>query len=187
MENPPLVKKTLQKKRVGIFSRFGLKITTWARKRSPWLLHMNTGSCNGCDIEILAALTPRLDAERFGVKLVGSPRHADVLVCTGPVTLEMEEALIQTYQQMPHPKFVMVVGSCGATGGVFKNSYNVKNGVDQVIPVDIYVPGCPPKPEAIFMGIAQLIQKIENLGLIGEEKQESSSNTQEVETMETIA
>ena len=176
MENIPVKKEVRRKKKKGLFSKVGVKLTTWARKRSPWLLHMNTGSCNGCDIEILAALTPRLDAERFGVKLVGSPRHADVLVCTGPVTLEMEEAVIQTYQQMPHPKFVMVVGSCGATGGVFKNSYNVKNGVDQIIPVDIYVPGCPPKPEAIFMGVARLIQKIESLGLEKENEETSEKN-----------
>ena len=137
------------------------KLKKWARVKSPWVLHLNSGSCNGCDIEILSALTPRLDAERFGVKLVGSPRHADVLVCTGPVTMKMLEVVVQTYEQLPDPKFVIVVGSCGATGGVFKNSYNVLNGIDSVLPVDIYVPGCPPKPEAIFLGIARLLEKIQ--------------------------
>ncbi len=124
---------------------------------------MNTGSCNGCDIEILAALTPRLDAERFGVRLVGSPRHADILVCTGPVTRKMKSALIQTYAQMPHPKFVMVIGSCGASGGVFKGSYATMDGVDKVIPVDVYVPGCPPKPEAVILGVAKILEKLDRM------------------------
>ncbi len=124
---------------------------------------MNTGSCNGCDIEILAALTPRLDAERFGVKLVGSPRHADILVCTGPVTRKMKSALIQTYSQIPNPKFVMVIGSCGATGGVFKGSYATMDGIDKVIPVDVYVPGCPPKPEAVILGVAKILEKLERM------------------------
>ena len=124
---------------------------------------MNTGSCNGCDIEILAALTPRLDAERFGVKLVGSPRHADILVCTGPVTRKMKSALIKTYSQIPNPKFVMVIGSCGATGGVFKGSYATMDGIDKVIPVDVYVPGCPPKPEAVILGVAKILEKLERM------------------------
>ena len=139
------------------------QIMQWARTKSPWVLHMNSGSCNGCDIEILAALTPRLDAERFGVKVAGSPRHADIMVCTGPVTGKMADAVRTTYEQMPDPKYVMVIGSCGAEGGVFKHSYNIANGIDAIIPVDVYVPGCPPKPEAVVLGLAQL------LGMIGQE------------------
>jgi NADH-quinone oxidoreductase B subunit len=145
----------------GYFTRIIEDIKRWARKRSLWVLHMNTGSCNGCDIEILASLTPRLDAERFGVKLVGSPRHADILICTGGVTWSMEETLRRTYAQMPDPKFVVVIGSCGSTGGVFEGAYGIRNGVDKVIPVDLYVPGCPPKPEAIIFGIAKLIEALE--------------------------
>ena len=142
-------------------TRWLQSLRNWARKRSLWLLHMNTGSCNGCDIEILAALTSRLDAERFGVNLVGSPRHADIMMCTGAVTLTMVDALRKTYEQIPEPKFVVVVGSCGSTGGVYKGGYNTFDGVDKIIPVDLYIPGCPPKPEAIIMGVAKLIEKME--------------------------
>ena len=88
------------------------KLKTWARVNSPWAIHFNSGSCNGCDIEILATLTPRYDLERFGVKLQGSPRHADILICTGPVTRQARERLIRTYEQMPEPRFVVAVGSC---------------------------------------------------------------------------
>ncbi len=133
------------------------QITTWARVNSPWALHFNSGSCNGCDIEILATLTPRYDVERFGIKLQGSPRHADVLVCTGPVTLQARDRLERVYEQMPEPKFVVVVGSCGLSGGVFQGCYGVVGSVDQVIPVNAYVPGCPPRPEAIIDGIVKLL------------------------------
>lgn len=132
-------------------------IKTWARVNSPWLIHYNSGSCNGCDIEILATLTPRYDAERFGVKLQGSPRHADVLICTGPVTLQSRERLRRIYDQMPEPKFVVAVGSCGISGGVFDGCYNIVGHIDDVIPVDVYVPGCPPRPEAIIDGLVKLL------------------------------
>ncbi|MCS7221421.1 MAG: NADH-quinone oxidoreductase subunit B family protein [Anaerolineae bacterium] len=133
------------------------QVRTWARVNSPWAIHFNSGSCNGCDIEILATLTPRYDVERFGIKLQGSPRHADVLVCTGPVTRQARERLLRIYEQMPEPKFVVVVGSCGTSGGVFQGCYNVLGGVDQVIPVHAYIPGCPPRPEAIIDGIVKLL------------------------------
>ncbi|WP_299029020.1 NADH-quinone oxidoreductase subunit B family protein [uncultured Thermanaerothrix sp.] len=136
------------------------KIRTWARVNSPWALHYNSGSCNGCDIEILATLTPRFDVERFGIKLQGSPRHADVLICTGPVTLQSRDRLRRIYEQMPEPKFVVVVGSCGISGGVFQGCYNVLGGIEKVIPVDMYIPGCPPKPEAIIFGIVQLLEAL---------------------------
>ena len=132
-------------------------IKTWARVNSPWLIHYNSGSCNGCDIEILATLTPRYDAERFGVKLQGSPRHADVLICTGPVTLQSRERLRRIYDQMPEPKFVVAVGSCAISGGVFDGCYNIVGHIDDVIPVDVYVPGCPPRPEAIIDGLVKLL------------------------------
>ncbi len=136
------------------------KIKTWARINSPWLVHYNSGSCNGCDIEILATLTPRYDLERFGVKLQGSPRHADVLICTGPVTRQSRERLLRVYAQMPEPKFVVSVGSCSITGGAFQGCYNILGGIDDVIPVDVYVPGCPPRPEAIIYGVVQLLEKL---------------------------
>ena len=135
-------------------------INIWARINSPWLIHFNSGSCNGCDIEILATLTPRYDLERFGVKLQGSPRHADILICTGPVTRQARDRLLRIYQQMPDPKFVVAVGSCSISGAVFQGCYNVVGQIDDVIPVDVYVPGCPPRPEAITDGIIKLLQRI---------------------------
>ena len=109
-------------------------IKTWARMNSPWAIHFNSGSCNGCDIEILATLTPRYDVERFGIKLRGSPRHADVLICTGPVTRQARERLLRVYEQMPNPKFVVAVGSCGISGGAFQGCYNVVGQIDEVLP-----------------------------------------------------
>jgi membrane-bound hydrogenase subunit mbhJ len=131
--------------------------------RSLWVFHVNTGSCNGCDIEIVAALTPRYDVERFGIKLVGTPRHADVLLVTGAVTRDMEDKLKRTYEQTPDPKVVMVVGNCGNTGGVFYESYNIVGPVDKFVPVDVYVPGCPPRPEAIIDGVVKAWKKLEDM------------------------
>jgi len=134
-----------------------------AFKRALWVYHLNTGSCNGCDIEILAVLTPRYDAERFGIMLVGSPRHADVLLVMGPVGRQMVSKLKRIYEQTPDPKLVMVVGGCGIEGGVFYESYNLAGPVDQIIPVDVYVPGCPPRPEAIIEAVAKAWVKLEKL------------------------
>jgi NADH-quinone oxidoreductase B subunit len=139
-------------------------LVKWARVKSPWILHMNCGSCNGCDIEILAALIPRLDAERFGVLLKGTPRHADVLVCTGPVTKQMKERLKRVYDQMPEPKFVVVVGQCGSSGGIYQGAYGVEGGIDTVIPVNVYIPGCPPRPDAIADGLIKLLASIDKGG-----------------------
>ncbi len=136
------------------------QIKTWARINSPWLVHYNSGSCNGCDIEILATLTPRYDLERFGVKLQGSPRHADVLITTGAVTRQSRDGLLRTYEQMPDPKFVVAVGSCAISGGVFQGCYNVIGEIGDVIPVNVYVPGCPPRPEAIIYGVVQLLNSL---------------------------
>ncbi|MDF1500128.1 MAG: NADH-quinone oxidoreductase subunit B family protein [Anaerolineales bacterium] len=140
-------------------------VKRWGRLNSPWALHFNTGSCNGCDIEILATLTPRYDVERFGIKLQGSPRHADVLLCTGPVTRQAHDRLLRIYAQMHEPKYVVAIGSCALSGGVFADCYNTLGGIDQVIPVDAYIPGCPPRPEAIIDGIVKLLSSLQPVEL----------------------
>jgi len=134
-------------------------VVSRSRLKSPWLFHVNTGSCNGCDIEIVAALTPRYDAERLGCVLVGSPRHADVILVTGPVTRQMYPRLLNVYKQVPEPKVVVVVGSCGTSGDVFVGSYVMEGPVDVNIPVDVYVVGCPPRPEAILKGITEAVKR----------------------------
>jgi ech hydrogenase subunit C len=136
------------------------KVVNWARIKSPWIIHFNSGACNGCDIETLDALTPRYDLERFGVLLKGTPRHADVLVCTGPVTLQTKDRLIRIYEQMAEPKFVVAVGSCACSGGVFQGCYGVKGGIDSVIPVSAYVPGCAVRPEAIIDAVVKLLNSL---------------------------
>jgi NADH-quinone oxidoreductase B subunit len=145
------------------------KIVTWARIKSPWIIHFNTGACNACDIEIIAALTPRYDVERFGVILKGTPRHADVLVCSGPVTKQIKDRLIRIYEQMPEPKFVVAVGTCACSGGVFNGCYNIEGGIDEVIPVSAYIPGCPASPKAIIDGVVKLLASVENAGKPAEE------------------
>ena len=137
------------------------KIVHWARLKSPWILHFNTGACNACDIEIIAALTPRFDVERFGVQLKATPRHADILVCSGPVTRQIKDRLIRIYEQMPEPKFVVAVGTCATSGGVFQDLYNVLGGIDQAIPVNAYIPGCPASPMAIIDGVVKLLKSLE--------------------------
>lgn len=134
-----------------------MSILAWARTRSPWLIHFNAGACNACDIEVLAALTPRFDVERFGGVLKGTPRHADVMVVSGSVPRKVRDRLKRIYEQMPVPKFVVAVGSCAISGGVFQDCYNVMEGVDKIIPVNAFVPGCPPKPEAILDGVVKLL------------------------------
>jgi NADH-quinone oxidoreductase B subunit len=143
-------------------------LTQWARKRSIWVFHVNAASCNGCDIEILAALTPRYDAERLGVELVPSPRHADVLLVTGTTNPMMRERLKTVYDQMPDPKHVVAIGACALGGGVMKDCYSTGTGIDSVIPVDLYIPGCPPRPEAIIYGILKLVTGIPDPVLPGE-------------------
>jgi ech hydrogenase subunit C len=136
--------------------------------KSPWLLHFDCGSCNGCDIELLACLTPLYDVERFGIVNVGNPKHADLLLVTGTVNHRNKKVLKNLYDQMPNPKVVVAVGACGLSGGVFRDSYNVVGGVDKVIPVDVYVPGCPGKPEAIIDGV------VTGLGLLAKRQQEAA-------------
>ena len=137
-----------------------MKVFNWARTKSPWILHLNTGGCNGCDIEVVATVTPRFDVERLGIVLRGSPRHADILVVTGPVTRQVQDRLVRIYEQIPKPKLVIAIGTCAISGAPFMGCYNVCGGIDTVIPVDVYVPGCPPKPEAIINGIVKLIPKL---------------------------
>jgi len=136
-------------------------IMSTSRVKSPWIVHVNCNSCNGCDIELVAALTPVYDVERFGIINVGNPKHADVMIVTGSVNHRNRRVLENLYDQMPEPKLVVALGACGATGGIFKECYNVVGGVDQVIPVDAYVPGCPPRPEAIIDGVVAALGKME--------------------------
>lgn len=131
------------------------------RKKSPWILHYNAGSCNGCDIEILSCLAPKYDLERFGILNRGNPKQSDLLLVTGPVTHRSRERLIELYTQMPEPKVVVAVGSCTCTGGVFREMYNVENGVDRYIPVDVYVAGCASRPEQIIDGVVKALDILE--------------------------
>ena len=121
--------------------------------KSPWVVHFNCTSCNGCDIEFLACLTPFYDLERLGILHIGNPKHADVLVVTGVVNHRTARVLKNVYDMMPSPKVVVAMGVCTSSGGIFAEGYNVYGGVDKVIPVDVFVPGCPPRPEAMMDGI----------------------------------
>ncbi len=123
--------------------------------KSPWIMHYDGTSCNGCDIEVLACLTPLYDVERFGVINTGNPKHADILLITGSVNYQNAPVVRQIYEQMNEPKVVCAIGVCAYNGGVFKDCYNVLGGVDKVIPVDIYVPGCAARPESIIDGVVQ--------------------------------
>lgn len=129
--------------------------------RSPWIMHYDAASCNGCDIEVLACLTPVYDVERLGVINTGNPKHADILLITGGVNNKCEKVVKQLYEQMPNPKVVVAVGICACNGGVFKDTYNIKGGVDTVIPVDIYVPGCAARPESIIDGVVKAVKLLE--------------------------
>jgi len=137
------------------------KLVNWARLKSPWVIHFNTGACNACDIEIVAALTPTYDLERFGIQLKGTPRHADVLLCSGPVTRQIKDRLVRIYEQLPQPKFVVAVGTCACSGGVFDGCYCMLSGIDEAIPVSAYIPGCPASPDAIIDGVSKLLKSFE--------------------------
>ncbi len=125
--------------------------------KSPWLLHYDGSSCNGCDIEVLATTTPVYDVERFGVVNTGNPKHADIFLITGGINDQSKNVVKQLYDQMPDPKVVVAVGICACDGGIFKDCYNILGGVDKVIPVDIYVPGCAARPEAIIDGVVKAV------------------------------
>ena len=137
-----------------------------ALKKSPWVYHVNTGACNNCDIEILELLTPRFDVERFGVILVGSPRHADALLVTGICTRQARPRLQEIYRQTPKPCVVFAIGACACTGGIFKDAYHFAGPVDEAIrevdpnAIIAYVPGCPPKPEAMILGVVKALQAL---------------------------
>ena len=120
-------------------------------KKSPWMLHYDASSCNGCDIEVLACTMPRFDLERFGIINTGNPFHADILLIT----------VKQIYSQMPNPKVVVAVAICACSGGIFKDCYNIYGGVDTVIPVDVYVPGCAARPQSIIDGVLKAVELLE--------------------------
>jgi len=129
--------------------------------KSPWILHYDASSCNGCDIEVLACLTPLYDVERFGVINTGDPKQADILLITGAVNDQNKEVVKQLYEQIPNPKVVVAIGICACSGGVFRECYNILGGVDTVIPVDVYVPGCAARPESIIDGVVKGLTVLE--------------------------
>ena len=128
--------------------------------RSLAIREVDAGSCNGCEVEIVALNNPIHDIERFGIQFAASPRHADMLLVTGPVTRNMELALLKTYRAMPEPKVVVAVGACGISGGIFGENYASLGGVDKVLPVDVYIPGCPPRPQALIHGILLAVGRL---------------------------
>jgi ech hydrogenase subunit C len=124
-------------------------------------MHYDASSCNGCDIEVLACLTPLYDVERFGIINTGNPKHADILLITGSVNEQNREVVRNLYSQMPEPKAVVAIGACALSGGIFRDCYNVHQGVDSTIPVDVYVPGCAARPEAIIDGVVTALGLLE--------------------------
>jgi NADH-quinone oxidoreductase B subunit len=130
--------------------------------RSLSIREIDAGSCNACELEIHALNNAYYDVERFGLRFVASPRHADVLMVTGPVTRNMREALERTYQATPDPKWVVAVGDCAKDGGCFSGSYAVVGGVDAVIPVDLHIPGCPPTPTTMLKGLLALLEQVDS-------------------------
>ncbi|QYZ78319.1 NADH-quinone oxidoreductase subunit NuoB [Methanofollis formosanus] len=145
-------------------------------KKSPWLLHYDASSCNGCDIEVLACLTPLYDVERFGIINTGNPKHADVFLITGGINEINREVVKNTYEQIPDPKVVVAVGICACSGGVFRECYNMAGGVDQVIPVDVYVPGCAARPESIIDGVVKALGILEEKRTAMKEKEKQHGN-----------
>ena len=131
------------------------KLIAESAAKSPWLFHINSGSCNGCDIELVAVLTPRYDVERLGFKLAGSPRQADIVVVTGPVTKLSLDRVLRTIDQVPEPRCIVTMGSCPQSGNVFKGSYSVCAPLSKYVHVDVDIAGCAPKPEAIIDGLAK--------------------------------
>ena len=129
--------------------------------RSLAVREVDAGSCNGCEVEVNALTNAVHDLERFGLHIVASPRHADVLLVTGPVTRNMEHPLLQTFRATPDPKLVMAMGACACSGGVFKDCYATYNGVDRILPVDVYVPGCPPRPQALIYAFLVAVDKLQ--------------------------
>ncbi|PIP13714.1 MAG: NADH:ubiquinone oxidoreductase [bacterium (Candidatus Stahlbacteria) CG23_combo_of_CG06-09_8_20_14_all_34_7] len=137
-----------------------MNIKLKALTKSIWVFHFASGPCNNCDIEILDVLTPRFDAERFGILLVGSIRHADALLVTGMITRKGAPRLKELYESAPKPLVVIAFGSCASSQGIFKDSYNRVVPVDEIIPVNAYIPGCPPRPEAIIDGVVKIVKRL---------------------------
>lgn len=135
-------------------------IKTKALKKSPWVYHCSVGSCNNCDIEILDCLTPRFDVERFGMVLVGSVRHADAILVTGAMNRKSVIRMKRIYEQAAKPCLVVAVGTCAVSRHMFKDSYHTCEPLDKIIPVDVYIPGCPPKPETMIAGIVKALGKL---------------------------
>jgi Ni,Fe-hydrogenase III small subunit len=131
-----------------------------ALTKSIWVFHVSAGSCNNCDIEILDCFTPRFDIERFGMQLVGSVRHADAILVTGAMNRKAVPRMKKIYEQAPKPCVVVAVGQCALSKHMFADSYSMREPLDKILPVDVYIPGCPPKPEAIILGIVKLINKL---------------------------
>lgn len=131
-------------------------------RKSAQIRHVDAGSCNGCDWEMTHLLNPVYDIQRLGLDFVASPRHADILMVTGGVTRNLEEAVKKTYAATPAPKLVVAAGTCACSGGLCGNSYAVAGGVDKVIPVDVYIPGCPPRPQALIYGLLKALDKLDN-------------------------
>lgn len=131
------------------------KLIDKSMSKSPWIFHINAGSCNGCDIELVSVLTPRYDAERLGFRLTGTPRQADIVVVSGPITLQTRDRLVRTLAQVPEPFCVVSLGSCPRSGNVFKGSYAIDGPLEKYVHVDVSVGGCTPKPEAIVAALAK--------------------------------
>ena len=129
--------------------------------KSPWIIHYDGASCNGCDIEVLACLTPRYDVERFGIINSGNPKHADILLITGYINEQSQPVVRTLFEQMAEPKVVVAIGICATSGGIFRECYNTKGGVDTTIPVDVYVPGCAARPESIIDGVVKGLAVLE--------------------------
>lgn len=137
------------------------KLVSISRRRSPWVYRVNAGSCNGCDIEVAPCFSPRYDGEQIGAVLQGSPKHADIFLISGPVTLRTRDMVKDVYQQIPSPKAVISLGSCPASGNVFSGSPTIVGSAEAVIPVDLYVPGCPPRPQAVLEAIQTAAKMLE--------------------------
>src|SRR5512135_1061260 len=146
-------------------------------KESPWIIHYDASSCNGCDIETLACLTPLYDVERLGVINTGNPKHADIFLVTGAVNEQSQAVIRNIYHQLPEPKVVVAVGICASSGGIFRECYNISGGVDSLIPVDVYVPGCAARPEAIIDGV------VKALGVLEAKQREMASLANSIDKM----